>query len=69
MTILERKLIDEVRCRICRGTYPDESDLINDVYLQNPKTGETKFIGYFCEFCRPPIAEIIKGSYTVIQLG
>jgi len=69
MKTLTRKHIDEVRCKICQGLYPDGSDLIADVYLQNPKTGEAKFMGYFCEFCRPPSAEIIKGSYTVIQLG
>lgn len=69
MKTLTRKNIDEVRCKICRGTYPDESDLINDIYLKNPQTGETKFIGWFCDFCKPPQAEIIKGSYTVIQLG
>ena len=63
------KHIDEERCKICKAIYPDESDQIDYVWLLNKETGKLSGIGYFCEFCRPASAEIIQGSYTVLQLG
>ena len=54
----ERKHIDEERCKICKGVYPDESDQIDGVYLYDPDYRTEQFIGYFCEFCRPPSAYV-----------
>jgi len=63
------KHIDEVRCKICKGVYPDESDMIDGIWLNND--GKQMFIGYFCEFCRPPSAQLhpTRLAYEVKQMG
>ena len=63
------KHINEERCKICKAVFPDESDLISDVWLLDKETKKLTPLGYFCEFCRPPSAEIVKGIYTVIKMG
>ena len=66
---MTKKHIDEKRCKICKAVYPDESDQIDCVWLWDKETDSQIELGYFCEFCRPPSAVIIHGSYTVIQMG
>ena len=64
-----RKAVDEERCKICHGVYPTESGQIADVYLLDKETEEQKFLGYFCEFCRPPSAYLYRFSYVVDRMG
>ena len=65
------KQVDEKRCRICRGIYPDESDAIDAVYLNEDGVPGQKFIGYFCQLCRPPSAYISPKTkvYIVEKMG
>ena len=57
---MTRKQIDEKQCKICKAVFPDESDLIDDIYTQR-KRGDTVYnslLGSFCHQCRPPSAYI-----------
>lgn len=53
-----------VKCKICRGVYPDDSDYVNYVYRLE-KNGRITGIGFFCDDCIPKSAEIINNSFTV----
>lgn len=49
-----------VVCKICRGTYPDDSDLIHEVWRRkdkDPSSHGTEFVGYFCDACLPGSVE------------
>jgi len=66
-----RKHIDEVRCKLCKAVYPDESDLIHQVWTQR-KQGDPHydvFLGYFCEFCLPGSVKIVGTCEVIERLG
>lgn len=53
-------MANKKHCKICHGSYDEESDMIIDLWGQKSLTDEgySKMLGWFCEDCLPPSAYI-----------
>lgn len=69
---MTRKKLDEVRCKICKGTYPSDSDLVDAVWINRANEAlHSQLLGYFCNECIPSSARLDGKEmvYVVDRMG